>query len=117
MYITRGTLERPAGMSMNFSPTSRAGNSTKDTKEYSSIRLEFPDSESKTLIYYPLQFRSSHGYLGMQVFIYDFGECRQKWFEKAAKLKSLRDLQRSPIIESKSYFSNNLMSTFFSKTH
>lgn len=86
MYITRGTLERPAGMPMNFSPTSRAGNSTKDIKEYSSIRLEFPDSE------------------GMQAFIEDFGECRRKWSEKAAKLKSQRDLQRSPIIESKSHF-------------
>ncbi|OCK92796.1 uncharacterized protein K441DRAFT_662410 [Cenococcum geophilum 1.58] len=98
MYITKGTLERPAGMPMNFSPMSRAGNSTRDIKEYSSIRLEFPNSER------------------MQAFIDDFGECRQKWFEKAAKLKSQRDLQRSPIIESKSYFSSNLMSTFFSKT-
>lgn len=98
MYIARGTLERPAGMPMNFSPTSRAGNSTEGTKEYSSIQLKFPDPE------------------GMQAFIDDFGKCRQKWFRKAAKLKSQRDLQRSPIIESKSSFSSNLMSTFFSKT-
>jgi hypothetical protein len=87
MYITRGTLERPAGMPMNFSPTSRAGNSTKDIKEYSSIRLEFPDSESRTSVYYPLQFQPSHGHLGMQAFIDDFGECRQEWIRKAAKLK------------------------------
>lgn len=87
MYITKGTPERPAGMPMNFSPMSRAGNSTKDTKEYSYIRLRFPDSKR------------------MQAFIDDFGECRQKWIGKAEKLKSQRDLQRSPIIQPQSHFS------------
>jgi hypothetical protein len=82
MYITRGTLVRPAGMPMNFSPTSRAGNPTKDIKEYSSIRLKFPDSESKTSVYYPLQLQPSPGHLGVQAFIDDFANAAKNGSEK-----------------------------------
>jgi hypothetical protein len=103
LYITHGTEVYPAGISLTSGPGSVERNCT-NSKNFSAIRINFPNKLGK-----PPSTTSSciifiNKSLGADAFGKEFELCCQRWRVKAAQLKSQRNLQQNPVIESTSHF-------------
>jgi hypothetical protein len=103
LYITHGTDVYPAGISLT-SGTGSVERSCTDSKIFSAIRVTFPNKLGELSSTTPSCIIFIDQFLGADAFGKEFELCYQRWLVKAAQLKSHRNLQQNPIIESTSHF-------------